>query len=772
MFVLSSIALVFGYVLASRVLGERDGYLRIPLAYALGLSCFLFGVNAFFHALVLTSAVIATLGLMVVAAAALWPLESRPAVWPRLGRLEAAVVIVLALTAFFRALFWQMKHSDDDFFPHAPLMALYLQNVFPPQNPFYPDQPYLGHYGRDLSISALSVLWGERFFAVQYAVTALNHAMTVLLAYFASRRLLASRRQALLVVTLVFLGLNSFQGRSLMDVFSNNNTFVYLFLFLTAYVFVSVLRCPRPGAAVVSTVCLATYSIVYTTHHAVLIAAFPLLTLAVLISSRRWRMLRLVTSGGIVVGSLAISLLHGGTLTDLGQRHLGAAKPGVADGQQSALVTQRIVITFPKGRLGFTAGDGTSFSLFSRRFLEDTGFPAVFLPATIALLFVARRHWSLLLGLVGMMAILLPATIHFGAYENDTYRFLFLGGLGSAAALATVVGLALDRVAGAGRVPLPARLAVAGLLLLSCWSSVAGTARAFGDVARRPDQYFLSAVDAACNGIHRHVCDPIDASAALAMRSLVQPGERILTNLYNEADLDFVGQAVISAFARAPLTGLGAHVPGDPAIRVGQQYKTPAGFRALAFWATGVPRFLEDLRADWLLVDPSRLSSRVRAALARNPQLHLVHREDDEARGGVRELLRVERGAPKAMEHSPRDLTLVHMALPARVEPARLLEVPFVVETRDRSFTGHVSVGAVVRAGPVTINHGDLVRHEVQLAPEGRGRWSGSVTLVSPFEPGDYEVGLVAGRGESPLPDPAGGASLRPIRVGAHSCSS
>ncbi|HYB70583.1 MAG TPA: hypothetical protein VEH80_07935, partial [Candidatus Bathyarchaeia archaeon] len=623
MFALSLIPLLFGYVLATRVIGEREGHLRLPLSYALGLCGFLFGVNALLHAFPLRSAVLATHGLMAATAAALWPLPSSRAVWPRLGRLEAAVVITLALTAFFRALFWQMEYSDDDFFPHAPLMALYLRDVFPPRNPFYPDQPYLGHYGRDLTISALSVLWGDRFFAVQYVVTAANHLMTVLLAYFASRRFLRSRRQALLVVALVFLGLNPYLRRSLLDVFANNNTFVYLFLFLNCYLFLAALRLPRPGVAIVSALSLATYSIVYTTHHGVLIVAFPLLVLAVLIRSRRLRALRLATAAAILIGSLAISFVHGGTLTDVGHRYLsGSARPSsISAGPE--LVTQQVNPSFPKGRLGFTAFDGTPYSLFSIRFVQDTGLAVIVLPLALPLLLIARRYWAALLALIGAAAIVIPATVDFGAYENDTYRFLFLGGLGSAAALGSVVGMALDRLASSPRFWAGARAATAVLLVVLCWGTVAGTGWALSDVARRPDRYFLRAADWACNGIHQADCDPADARAAEALRPLVARDQRVFTNAYREGDLDFIGLTVISSLSRAYLTGLGTVAPGDPGVKIGDQYKRPASPRALAFWTTGAPDVLDELKADWRLVNPSRLSEAARKALSTNPRLRL-----------------------------------------------------------------------------------------------------------------------------------------------------
>ena len=89
-------------------------------------------------------------------------------------------LVLFCVTAFLFPLLSQMKSSDDDFFIHAPLMALYLKNNFPPRNPFFPDLPYSGHYGRDLTITSLSILFGQQFLLVQYVLTALNQAAIAL----------------------------------------------------------------------------------------------------------------------------------------------------------------------------------------------------------------------------------------------------------------------------------------------------------------------------------------------------------------------------------------------------------------------------------------------------------------------------------------------------------------------------------------------------------------------------------------------------------------
>jgi hypothetical protein len=187
-------------------------------------------VNLLFH-FFLKQSVWMALGLIAVVSVGLLHLRSGRWSTLRLGKLEATVVIILMMTASFHSLFWQMKYSDEDFFPHAPIMAFFLRDIFPPRNPLYPEFSLQGHYGRDLTISALSLLFDGRFFQVQNITTALSQAALVCLLYFSSRRYLRSWRAAVLAVVLAFLAANDYLRYGLIDTFSNNNSFAYLFLF-------------------------------------------------------------------------------------------------------------------------------------------------------------------------------------------------------------------------------------------------------------------------------------------------------------------------------------------------------------------------------------------------------------------------------------------------------------------------------------------------------------------------------------------------------------
>jgi hypothetical protein len=325
-------------------------------------------------------------------------------------------------------------------------------------------------------------------------------------------------------------------------------------------------------------------------------------------------------------------------------------------------------------------------------------------------------------------------------------------------ALGAVLGMELDRLALNNRVPRWARAMLATFLVLTCFGSVAGTVTAFADVARRAELYPWSATEWACNGIHRDACDPLDVRAAIAMRPIISAGESILTNIHDDRDREFIAHSVISAFARAFVSGHGIRVVRDSAA-TGRDIREQAGYRAIAFWATGDPGLLDDLHADWLLVDPSRLTKRVREALAHSPRLHLVHREEDAARGAVREVYRVEHYQHVATPPLTA-VAVVAVAFPSQMGRAWFAEIPFAVTVRDPAFIGKMRIGTRVSAGAQIVNAGDRLAGVVELAPAGLGRWSGKFPFVSPFEPGEYDVEITAGPAETPLCGPDG----KPIR--------
>jgi hypothetical protein len=145
----------------------------------------------------------------------------------------------------------------------------------------------------------------------------------------------------------------------------------------------------------------------------------------------------------------------------------------------------------------------------------------------------------------------------------------------------------------------------------------------------------------------------------------IRAGESILTNIHDDHDREFIAHGVISAFARAFVSGHGIRVVRDSAAATGRDIREQAGYRAIAFWATGDTGLLDDLHADWLLVDPSRLTKRVRDALAHSPRSTSCIAKRMRHAGRPRG---VPRRAPEAVETPPLTaaVTVVAVEFPLR----------------------------------------------------------------------------------------------------------
>jgi hypothetical protein len=771
MFVFALVPLIFGYVLASRVLKERQWQRRAPVAYALALTCFLCGVNALFHFVSLRHAVYGTVALMGVILLGLLRLKPVRASSATLGRLEAVVLIVFTMTICFWTLFWQMKYSDDDIFPNAPNMAFYLRDIFPAMNPLYPDVPLHGHYGRNLTISALSVFFGERFLQVQYVVTALNQGAIVLLIYFISKRYLRSARAALLGVILGFMGVNDTFREGLADAFVNNNSFAYLFLFANAYLYLVALTRRDNGSKAVAALSLGTYAIVYETHYGILLIAFLLFPLLLMARRGRWRPRYLGVTAVIVFASIALATVEGGVLSEVASRHLSAfqraAKPtAVTD---FALVEQHVALQFPKARFAITSWDGTEYSVFSRKLLSESSVFVLFLPLGTGLMFVLKRYWALMVAVIGDLAILVPASVDFGAFNGESFRFMFFAGVAAAIVCGMTVGLGLDWMSRSGRAPIWATAGVAALVIWVCSESEHNIVRELTDVAKRGQEYYWNPEEWACNGVTRVFCDPLDAEAMIQLRPVVKPGERLLTNTSLDRLLSAIqGHAILSTLSGAYVEGHGIVVSRERVFAMGKEYRAAAGFRALAFWHTADMSILRRMPVQYIFVDPSRLAPAIYEKLKREEELKVLVRKTDEARGEVREIYRVVLPRPEASTPLPPDLALVAAEFPTMMAPAGFFEVPLVATTAAKgTFDGRVEIGYRIRFKDLVMNPGDHVEHVMRMEHAGDGRWVGKMLFIAPYEAGEYQVEMYTLHGSErrPLRRATGQDAVYTIRV-------
>jgi hypothetical protein len=579
-------------------------------------------------------------------------------------------------------------------------------------------------------------------------VTALNQSATVFLTYFASRRFLGSRRQALLAVLLLFLGM-----RSLLEVFGNNNSFVYLFLFLNAYLYLVALVQRSLGPKIVSFVSLATYAIVYETHYGILLVVFSLSCLILTFARPRYQP-RYVLIAALVLGaSLVVALVQGGTLSDLGRRQVLSSPQEQGALKDLAQINQEVTIRFPKPRLIVTSFDGTEYPLISLRLLREAGYFVVFLPAVAIVMLLTRRIWGLFVTGMAIVALAIPTTVDFGTYNAESYRFLFFGGIAAAMSLGITVGVGLDRLEEHGHLSFRIRVVVLCLLLLACSGSIFRTAGNLAHVARRPQEYFWYAEEWACQGMYRRLCDPMDITTAIKIRPMIRSGNVIMTNVStgNPPDpLLRTAHSVIAAFAGAFVGGHGILISQDRLFKMGREYTEPEGFRAIAFWNTGEPELLDDLHVDYLLIDPDKTLPSVLQKVKQDTRFQLVHRETDVWRG-EREVYRVSTKTPASPLQTPADLSLEQIEVPTSVQRASFHPLSLEVATRDSAFTGSLRIGYRAFYKDLLVNATDEIRHLVHFTRTGRGTWVGNLFFVAPYESGVYTVDVYSADTGKPL---------------------
>jgi hypothetical protein len=757
-FVLMVLPFAWGYLLATRVLRESQRWLGWALAYALGLLSFLIGVNALFYWLPIRWSVYGTVTLLGIGAALLLRVPRRRNRRTRaLGRVEGSVLAVLALTAFFEALFWQMQWSDDDFFVHAPVMALFLRGVFPTQNPYFSHLPLITHYGRDLTISALSVLAGERFLLVQYVVTAANQAAAVLIAYFMARRFLRSPTQALWAVLFAFAGLNFDGRRGLLETFQNNNSFAFLFLFVNIYLFLTALARRSPVVTVLSGVTLGAYALIYETSYGLLVIAFSAFPVALCALRRRWRLHYVVATAGIVLLSAALALTQGGVLTEVAKRNITRQAVDVSRSEEDRRMSHELKIRIPKP--GFTitgAFRGDEYPLWSWRLAEDAGTFAPLLPLTALLMIVRRKPWGVLLAGLAFPSILIPAVVDFGTFNSESLRFLIVGGVGGALLFGVTLGMVWDAIRMRGT-PIRAVVAVVlGALAIVCFRPSARFAyEVIRDTARYPHDHYLVPEEWGCTTVlPRRPCEPIDVAAAVALRPSLPSGDRVLVD-FRDDDLASLmsAQATFITFARTFLAGPGLRILPEANPSQMTPFWDGEGYRARAFLGTGEVDILDDLGVQYVYLNPANYPPNIYDRIRNNPRLERVVHLEWPGGGAVREAYRIRPAVAGRIWAAPDGWSLVGARQPLKLEVRGVFPIELLLSGPSGSSGGTLRLSYEIRLPDERlVTENDEVRLPLELRPAGGRRWTGTLWLATPYDPGKYEARLFGWDGGMRVP--------------------
>src|SRR5262249_12332623 len=143
-------------------------------------------------------------------------------------------------------------------------------------------------------------------------------------------------------------------------------------------------------------------------------------------------------------------------------------------------------------------------------------------------------------------------------------------------------------------------------------------------------------------GARERPCSPVDVRAAIELRGIARSGERILPHVdADDPKAALLFRSVLAAFSRTFVTGTGLRVIPGEAFSMARSDIEPTGFRARAFWKTLNTDLLDDMKVDYLYLDPDSLPADLYRRLREARRLERVIRQEAPGGGAVREVYRV-----------------------------------------------------------------------------------------------------------------------------------
>lgn len=556
---------------------------------------------------------------------------------------------VLLFLILFYVGFAQYRYLDTDNWIHEPLIGGYTLGLFPPVHPYFPEAAMNGHYGRDLLIGTLTP-HGTDPLTVVWLLNPLLAVCGALILLSTLERFCTDRLTPLMGAAFPFFGMCVGFRVGLVDTTDGNNGLVYAQALLLFYLMLAVLDFMKQpeGAArwilcLISGFVLGLYQLVYETHFGLLLlTACTLLPLAVKRSDHRKRLL-----GGVALTAtvaLLLAVTEGGPITDLARsKALGQqAVVGTADEAVSDLnVEQHVSLRFPKEQLlkvrataadyqrlsvGFKAGpfeglappitDSGYISIFHPNFLVTHWLPLFLCPFTLLWVIRARRWDGLAFWLFGAWAYLVPGLIDFGpVYEWEYFRWEFAAGFGWSVPLGLFCGHLLrlkpdqkplfqkDEESGwqvsVNRRHWP-QLVGAVVLVVGLLPGEKLLNQAIIDIQKRglpgpvtPAGWRLRQPDLGLAGV--------DLEIAGELARVIEPGDRVMTNLGDETPFGLWPDSVLSGLTGARMSGR-ARPPVDRRVHAHPNYHRSTVWKVMESLKRLDPVWLTDTR--WMVIDP------------------------------------------------------------------------------------------------------------------------------------------------------------------------
>jgi hypothetical protein len=296
---------------------------------------------------------------------------------------------------------------------------------------------------------------------------------------------------------------------------------------------------------------------------------------------------------------------------------------------------------------------------------------------------------------------------------------------------------------------------LACIAAMAFWPSARSGFRVFTNTAQYPRDHYLVDEEWGCTPVQpRRPCEPIDVSAAIALRSIIQNGDRVLADFRGDyVSSVMYAEATFITFARAFLSG-----PGVRSLREGtHSQNSPSwegeGFRARVFFETGEASILDDLGVSYVYLNPQKLARNIYQEIKDNPRLERVlHLETPDA-GAIREAYRVKPPVSPPAWISPEAFRLILAEPPIRMEARRVYPVQIVLSRPPGPGDGALRISYDIRfPDNRLVTQNDEVRLPVTLRPAGLERWTGTLWLATPYEAGQYNVRLYGWEGDRRLP--------------------
>ncbi len=789
MILLYIIPLLLGYFISTRILKEREIATVTLLSFALGLVAVLFFVNLLFYTLPLPHSLAAAFCLMALLCVILKLKKTEALYFEVISRgqfiaLTSCTVIIAVYTNYLHVV-----QLDDDYWIHTALMGLFHKGQFPPIHPFFPYIDLPGHYGRDLTLSALSLLTGGNFLTVQWVLTVLIQPMIFLLIYVWIRKESQSPMQALFCALFIFFGVNVGSRTGLFDIVQNNNPFVYLYLFLIIYIFFQVLREFRWPRALLCAMVMGIYPVVYESHYGLLCLTMGTISFLLIGSVQKPNFKPLLAFCLIIALGLPLAIFSGGLFTAK-LKHKSEWKDQQTVNELSN--SQKVIMKFPKKELfqiylgvgnyqrisvcfpiffPFTSderyfNDCRYAPLWSPGFLLMVWFPFFLAPFTILFLYVKKNYSGIFLWLFGFISTMVPAMVNFGpVFEEEYFRWIGAAGIGFAGALGIVVASLIQMTltaSGGEKLALSRKFAMAGLVLFIAVNFI-GAACYFNYMLVEYEKKFLgkdgriqvsrcglpdplSLLSLTCSDFQK-----IDIEACAFLKAQTVKKDTALRCFDEKSTLDLLPESTVAGLAGVNLMGH-TFPPFERELRASP---FRMNHRARAFWATGHCMYLDSMTVHWLYVDPSRIENDVLERILLSPSLQKVFDKSD-GEGRRRIILKnrtwqgyeERRYAPLPAEPPPcPGLSVTGLEIPGRLDASRCYKTTVTLSTQVKEPVAISESACFTYLFHLHVKNGaskPAVAFDRVEIPLGRKNSSGKYTLelplVTPYGEGTYGI--------------------------------